>query len=66
MSETNLVILEITQEIYNGDVVLDVDEEVILDGGWDTDFVLCPSYTTIDGSLMIKHGRMIIENIILK
>ena len=59
-------IIEITQETYNEDIVLDFDEEIILEGGWDTNFTSCSSYTTIDGSITITNGTMIIENIILK
>ena len=43
-----------------------VDEEITLEGGWDTNFESCSSYTTINGSITITNGTMIIENIILK
>jgi hypothetical protein len=59
-------IIEITQETYDEDIVLDVDKEIILEGGWDTNFASCSSYTTIKGSMTITHGTIIIENIILK
>ena len=59
-------IIEITQETYNETIVLDVDKEIILEGGWDTDFTTCSSYTTINGSMTITHGTIIIEYIILK
>jgi hypothetical protein len=60
-------IIEITQEDYDqGSIVLDCDEEIKLEGGWDTNFESCSSYTTIMGSMTITHGTIIIENIILK
>ena len=62
-------IIEIAQEppdIYTEDIVLDFDEEVTLDGGWDTNFAGSSSYTTIEGSITITHGTMILEYIILK
>ena len=59
-------IIEITEESYDGDIVLDVDEEIMLEGGWDTNFESCSSYTTIKGSITITNGTMIFEYIILK
>jgi hypothetical protein len=59
-------IIEITQETYDEDIVLNVDEDITLEGGWDTNFSSCSSYTTINGSMTITHGTIIIENIILK
>jgi hypothetical protein len=59
-------IIEITQETYDGNIVLDVDKEIILEGGWDTNFTLSSSYTTINGSITITNGTIIIENIIFK
>ena len=58
-------IIEITQETYDENIVLDVDKEIILEGGWNLSFGSCSSYTTINGSLTIKHGTIIIENITL-
>jgi hypothetical protein len=59
-------IIKITQETYNEAVILDVDGEITLQGGWDASFATSSSYTNIDGSLTIKHGTMIIEKIILQ
>jgi len=59
-------IIEITQETYNENIVLNFDEEITLEGGWDTNFTANSSYTTINGSLTITSGTMIIENIILQ
>lgn len=59
-------IIEISQETYTENIVLDVNEEIMLEGGWDTNFGSCSSYTTIHGSMTITHGTIIIENIILK
>ena len=59
-------IIEITQETYNENIVLDFDEEITLEGGWDTNFTSCSSYTTINGSITITNGTMIFEYIILE
>ena len=59
-------IIKITQETYNENIILDLDEEITLEGGWDTNFTSNSSYTTIQGSITITHGPMILENIILK
>jgi hypothetical protein len=58
--------IKITGETYIEDILLDFSREVTLEGGWDENFASDSSYTTIDGSLTIKHGTMIIEKIILK
>jgi hypothetical protein len=59
-------IIQIALGIYSENIILDFDEEITLEGGWDTNFTSDSSNTTIAGSLTIKHGMMIIENIILK
>ena len=50
-------IIEIAQGTYTEGVILVVDEEITLEGGWDANFGSCSSYTTIDGSLTITKGR---------
>ena len=52
--------IKITQETYPEDVVLDVNQLMALEGGWDTGFTSCSSYTVISGSLTIVDGTMII------
>ena len=59
-------IIKITEGTYNENIILDFDEEMMLQGGWNADFTSNSSYTTIDGSLTITNGTMIIENIILQ
>ncbi len=59
-------IIKITQETYNENIILDFDEEITLQGGWGADFTSNSSYTTINGSITITNGTMIIENIILQ
>ncbi len=60
-------IIEITQGPYdNENIVLDSNEEILLEGGWDTNFTSNSSCTTINGSITITNGTMIIENIILQ
>jgi hypothetical protein len=59
-------ILDITQETYTENVILDTPKEITLWGGWDTNFTYNSSYTTINGFINIIKGRMILENIILR
>jgi hypothetical protein len=59
-------LIKITQETYNENIVLDFNEEITLLGGWDANFTSNASYTTINGSITIKHGTMIIEKIIIQ
>jgi hypothetical protein len=59
-------IIESTQETYYENIILNFNEEITLRGGWDASFTMDSSYTTIDGSITITNGTMILENIILK
>ena len=59
-------IIKITQGTYNENIILDFDQVILLSGGWDANFTSNSSYTTINGSLTITNGTMILENIILK
>jgi photosystem II stability/assembly factor-like uncharacterized protein len=59
-------IIAMTQETYYEDVILDDPKVLIVKGGWDTSFTSCSSYTTIQGSITITNGTMIVENIIVK
>jgi sugar lactone lactonase YvrE len=65
-SAQSFMIMEITQETYNEDIILDDPKVVTLQGGWDTNFTSSSSYTAINGSITITNGTMIIENIIVK
>jgi hypothetical protein len=56
----------ITQETYDENIVLGFSELVALRGGWDTTFTSKSSYTTINGSLAITNGTIIVENILVK
>jgi hypothetical protein len=65
-SAQSYAIMEITQETYNENVILNIPKVVTLQGGWDTNFTSSSSYTTINGSITITNGTMIFEYIILK
>jgi YD repeat-containing protein len=65
-SASGASIMRITQENYIENIVLNSEQAIMLEGGWDTNFTSCSSYTTIDGSITITNGTIIIENIILK
>jgi hypothetical protein len=58
--------VHISQETYNEDMTLESDQVIILSGGWDTSFTSNSSFTTINGSITITNGTLVIEKIILK
>ena len=58
--------IKITQDTYNENIVLNFNELITLEGGWDTNFTSNASYTTINGSITITNGTMIVEYIILE
>jgi hypothetical protein len=58
-------IIKITEGTYEGDIILDFDQVILLSGGWDASFTEKSSHTTINGSLTIPRGTMTLENIIL-
>jgi hypothetical protein len=58
--------IRISQETYHEDIILDFAEGISLQGGWDANFSSNSSYTTIQGSITITNGTMILENIILR
>ena len=59
-------LIRITQENYSENIILNLDQVITLQGGWDTSFSSISSSTTIQGSITITHGMMILENIIFK
>jgi YD repeat-containing protein len=65
-SASGATILRITQANYVENIVLNSDQAVTLEGGWDTNFTSSSSYTTIQGSIMVTDGTVLYENIILK
>jgi hypothetical protein len=65
-SAQSLTIMEISQETYDENVILNNPKVLTLQGGWDANFTSNASYTIINGSLTISGGTMIVENIILQ
>jgi hypothetical protein len=65
-SAESFTVIEITQETYYEDVISDDPKVVTLQGGWDANFTSSSSYTTINGSITITNGTMILEYITLK
>jgi hypothetical protein len=59
-------VINITQENYTENIALAFDQAITLAGGWNANFTSDSGFTTIQGSLTITHGIMILENIILK
>jgi hypothetical protein len=58
--------IKITRDIYDENIILNSNQVIFLQGGWDTNFTSNSSFTTINGSLTITNGTMTLENIILK
>jgi hypothetical protein len=58
-------IIKVTQGTYDEDIILNVDQVILLSGGWDANFTSNSSYTTITGSLTMTNGKTILENIIV-
>jgi hypothetical protein len=56
----------ITQKTYNENVILDLNKTITLEGGWDTSFTTDSGQTTINGSLTVSNGKVIINRIILR
>jgi hypothetical protein len=59
-------IIRITEETYFENILLDFGQAITLQGGWGADFSSESSYTTIDGSITIISGTMILEGVILR
>jgi hypothetical protein len=56
----------VAQETYNENVISDNPNVITLQGGWDSSFTNCLSTTTINGSMTISDGTLIVGNIILQ
>ena len=65
-SAQTFTIINITQDTFNENVTLDDPKVAILQGGWNSTFTAIQSNTTIDGSLTISDGTLIVENIVLQ
>ncbi len=65
ISQGSNMLVEITDETYT-DVNLSSPKVATLQGGWDPTFATQPNGTTIEHTLTITEGTMILENIILK
>ncbi len=55
-----------TLEFPTNDILFDRPITITLQGGFDEGFTGNPSFTTINGTLTIQDGKVIIENIIIK
>ena len=53
--------IRVTQETYIESVILDSPKEVTFEGGWDLTFTTIQSNTTINGSLTISDGKLILD-----
>ncbi len=55
-----------TLEFPTNDILFDRPITITLQGGFDEGFTGNPSFTTINGTLTIQDGKVVIENIIIK
>jgi hypothetical protein len=58
--------INVTQDTYTEDVILDESKVLTFRGGWDSTFTTNLSKTAIQGSLTISDGILIVENLILQ
>ena len=65
-SAESLGMTTIAQDAYDEDVIMDYPKVLALQGGWNSTFTTCPSNTRVPGSLTIKDGQLVLENIILQ
>ena len=59
------IILIAKTEEYFENITIQGDKIIKLYGGWESDFSLCESYSTIYGSLTVSRGTAVVENLIL-
>jgi hypothetical protein len=62
----SVTIIEMTQETFAEDIILSSPKVLTFRGGWDSTFTAIQSNTTINHSLMISDGTLIVENILLQ
>lgn len=65
-SAASYTLIDISAEVYEEDVTLDSSKVLILQGGWNVTFTTHLSSTTINGSLSILAGKLIVGNLILE
>jgi len=59
-------IIDLIQQTYYENPLLDNPNVIFIRGGWDPAFTTNESYSAINGSLTITDGTLIVENIILQ
>jgi hypothetical protein len=62
----NAKTLQIHETTFGGNLLLDENKTVTLEGGYVCDFSSNPGYTTITDKLTITAGKAIVENLIIK
>jgi hypothetical protein len=58
--------MQIHETILGGNLLLDKNKTVTLEGGYVCDFSSNPGYTIIRDKLTITAGKAIVENLIIK
>ena len=59
-------IIQIQDAVFPGDIYIDRDISIILQGGFDCSYDNNRGITTLDGSMTISSGTVMIENIVLE
>ena len=59
-------VIKLLQGTYHENLILDSPNVIFLQGGWDASFTENSSQTTINGSITIIDGKIIIEGIVLE
>jgi len=62
----NVATIRISGEIYDEAVILDEPKDLIFQGGWDATFTSKSSCTLLTGSIIIKNGKVTVENLVLQ
>ena len=55
-----------TEESYTGNVILNSERVVTLDGGWNSSFTAVQTKTTIQGALTIIDGTLVAKDLVLR
>jgi hypothetical protein len=64
-SEYDGVIIKIAQGDYDEDLVLGLDKDLRLEGGWDSEFTTQSSYTAVN-SITISNGTVAVDRLVIQ
>ena len=61
-----LLTVQVAQGTYDEDLVLNETKEITLEGGWDSEFTLQTSHTTVIRAPAVTSGRLTLRNVIVR